>query len=244
MALVFAHRGFSARYPENTLIAFEKALSLGADGAEFDVQLSKDNIPVVIHDESLLRTAGKDVLVRDLTLAELKECDVSCRFSGQVPVQRIPTLSEYFDLIANTDFISNIELKTAIYEYPGIEKIVIDLIRARKLSGRVILSSFNHYSLLRAKALAPDIPCGLLYECRIAEPQLYAKRLGMEYLHPHEIFLDDAELSKYESAGVKTSPWTVDDPARIRYFLKQTNIFAVMSNTPDVLLAEKRALEA
>jgi glycerophosphoryl diester phosphodiesterase len=67
-----AHRGFSSRYPENTLLAFERALDLGADGAEFDVQLSRDGVPVVIHDESLLRTAGDERLVKDLTLEELQ----------------------------------------------------------------------------------------------------------------------------------------------------------------------------
>ena len=244
MARVFAHRGFSAKYPENTMAAFEKALALGADGAEFDVQLTSDGVPVIIHDESLLRTAGEDVLVRDLTLKELLKRDVSYKFRGAQPKAAVPTLEEYLDFVKDTDFISNIELKTGIFEYPGIEERVVGMIRKRRLEDRVILSSFNHYSLVRAKALAPDIRCGILYECRIAEPQDYLKRLGMDFLHPHEIFLNDEELIKYARAGVMASPWTVDDPARMRYFLQKENIYAIMSNTPDVLLSEKRALEA
>ena len=240
MIKAIAHRGLSSRYPENTMLAFSRALALGADGAEFDVQLSKDGVPVVFHDENLVRITGTDALVKDLTLEELKQFDISYRFFGECSVQRIPTLEEYFSLVCSHDFLSNIELKTAIFEYDGIEQIVIDLVRKYDLSSRVVLSSFNHYSLLRCKAIAPELPCGVLYECRIAEPQDYCLRLGMEFLHPDYRFLDDFELKKYELAGVKTSPWTVDGEAEIRYLLGQENIFAIISNKPDLALALRK----
>ncbi|HWQ05891.1 MAG TPA: glycerophosphodiester phosphodiesterase [Feifaniaceae bacterium] len=237
MVKVIAHRGFSSRYPENSLLAFEKALSLGADGAEFDIQLTADGVPVVFHDESLLRITGNDLLIKDLTLEELRAFDISYKFRGQCPVQHIPTLEEYFELVKEHDFLNIIELKTAIYEYDGIEQKVIGLVRAHGLERCVVLSSFNHYSLLRCKAIAPELPCGILYECRIAEPQDYCNRLGMQYLHPDYRFLDDVELTKYESAGVKTSPWTVDHEGDMRYLLAQKNIFALMSNKPDLALS-------
>ena len=240
---IFAHRGFSAKYPENTMLAFQKAVEIGADGVEFDVQLTSDGVPVIIHDEDLNRVAGENVLVKDLTYPELIRRDVSYKFKGQVEKQAVPKLEEYFALVRDLDFITNIELKTAYWEYPGIEQKVIDLIDAFSLRERVILSSFNHYTLLRAKAIAPDIPCGLLYECRIAEPQDYAKLLGMEYLHPLYLFLNDAELEKYQAAGVKASPWTVDHEQDLRYLLKQDAVFAVMTNTPDVALAIRAEME-
>ena len=219
------------------MLAFERALTLGADGAEFDVQLTKDGIPVVFHDESLERITGDPRLIKDLTLEELQTFDLSYRFRGQCPVQRIPTLEDYFTLVQKHDFLSILEFKTAIFEYDGIEQLVIDMIRRFGLRERIVLSSFNHYTLLRCKAIAPDLPCGLLYECRIAEPQDYCKRLGMQFLHPDYRFLDDAELAKYEQAGVKTSPWTVDGDKEIQYLLRQPNIFAIMSNKPDRVLA-------
>lgn len=237
MVLAIAHRGFSSRYPENTMLAFERALELGADGAEFDVQLTKDGIPVVFHDESLLRITGEDRLVKDLTLGELKQYDLSYKFAGQCPLQRIPTLEEYCTLVQKRSFLSILEFKTAIFEYDGIEQKVIDMIREFGLSERIVLSSFNHYTLLRCKKIAPELPCGILYECRIAEPQDYCKRLGMQYLHPDYRFLSDLELAKYDAAGVKTSPWTVDGDEEIRYLLGQKNIFAIMSNKPDRVLA-------
>lgn len=219
------------------MLAFERALDLGADGAEFDVQLTKDGIPVVFHDESLLRITGEDRLIKDLTLSELKQYDLSYKFAGQCPVQRIPTLEEYFTLVQKRSFLSILEFKTAIFEYDGIEQKVIDMIRAFGLSERIVLSSFNHYTLLRCKEIAPELPCGILYECRIAEPQDYCKRLGMQYLHPDYRFLSDSELAKYDAAGVKASPWTVDGDEEIRYLLGQKNIFAIMSNKPDRVLA-------
>ncbi len=237
MVKAIAHRGFSSRYPENTMLAFSRALELGADGAEFDVQLSRDGVPVVFHDESLSRITGDPRLVKDLTLAELQQFDISYRFQGECPAQRIPTLEEYFELVRARDFLSVLEFKTAIYEYDGIEKKVIELIHRFGLSDRIVLSSFNHYTLLRCKKIAPELPCGILYECRIAEPQDYCKQLGMQFLHPDYRFLDDAELQKYERAGVKTSPWTVDGDEEIRYLLRQPNIFAIMSNKPDRVLA-------
>lgn len=241
MKKVVAHRGFSSRYPENSLLAFEKALELGADGAEFDVQLTADGVPVVFHDESLVRITGEDVLVCELTLEELKSYDISYRFKGECLVQRIPTLAEYFALVKDRDFLNVIELKTAIFEYDGIEQKTLDLIQAYGLADRVIVSSFNHYSLLRMQKLAPTLPYGILYECRIAEPQRYCNALGMQYLHPDYRFLDDAELDKYELAGVKTNPWTVDDERAIRYLLGQENIYAIMSNKPDLVMALQNA---
>ena len=242
MKKIIAHRGLSSRCPENTLLAFEQALAIGADGAEFDVQLTADGVPVVFHDESLTRITGHDLLVKDLTLAELGAFDASYRFRGQCPPQRIPTLEEYCALVKDHDFLSVLEFKTAIFEYPGIEQKVIDLFAAYNLTDRLILSSFNHYTLLRCKQIAPELPCGILYECRIAEPQDYCKRLGMQYLHPDYRSLDDAELAKYEAAGVKTSPWTVDGEADMRYLLSQENIFALMTNKPDLALAVRAAL--
>lgn len=219
------------------MLAFERALELGVDGAEFDVQLSRDGVPVVFHDESLARITGDARLVKELTLEQLRQLDVSYRFKGKCPAQRIPTLEEYFSLVRDRDFLSILEFKTAIFEYDGIERLVIDLIRRFGLGGRIVLSSFNHYTLLRCKAIAPELPCGILYECRIAEPQDYCQRLGMQYLHPDYRFLSDEELAKYERAGIRTSPWTVDEDADIRYLLGQPNIFAIMSNKPDRVLA-------
>ncbi len=106
------------------------------------------------------------------------------------------------------------------------------MIRRFGLGDRIVLSSFNHYTLLRCKAIAPELPCGILYECRIAEPQTTAGGLTCS-------ICTRLSLSKRRGAcqirasRLKTSPWTVDQDADIRYLIKQPNIFAIMSNKPD-----------
>ena len=120
MSKIFAHRGFSGKYPENTMLAFEKAVELGVDGIELDVHLTKDNELVIIHDEDIKRTCDGEGLVKDMTLEELKKFDASATFRGVYGFCGIPTLREYFELVKDTDIITNIELKTGVYDYPTI----------------------------------------------------------------------------------------------------------------------------
>ena len=129
MSKIFAHRGFSGKYPENTMLAFEKAVEIGVDGIELDVHLTKDNVLVIIHDEDIKRTCNGEGLVRDMTYEQLKKFDASATFTGVYGFCGIPTLKEYFDLVKDTDIITNIELKTGVFEYPTIEKRTIDLIK-------------------------------------------------------------------------------------------------------------------
>lgn len=114
--LNIAHRGFKGVYPENTMLAYEKAVETGADGIEFDVQLTKDGELVIIHDEDLERTTDGKGLVKDKTLHELKKLNAS-KGCPYCEVQTTPTLREYFDFAKDKDIITNIELKTSIITY-------------------------------------------------------------------------------------------------------------------------------
>ena len=105
MTKIFAHRGYRTKYPENTLLAFRMAIETGCDGIELDVQLSKDGEIVIIHDESVDRTTNGSGAVCDMTFAQLRELDAGLG-------ERIPLLSEYFDLVEGLPMITNIELKT------------------------------------------------------------------------------------------------------------------------------------
>ena len=154
MALNFGHRGFSGRYPENTMLAFEKAIEAGCDGIELDVHLSSDGELVIIHDERVDRTADGSGYVGKMTLKELRNLDVSASFRGQYGVNRIPTLEEYLALAKETGIITNIELKTGVYTYPGIEEKTLAMIDDFGMRDKIIISSFNHYSVKRMQALA------------------------------------------------------------------------------------------
>jgi len=164
MSKIFAHRGFSGKYPENTMLAFEKAVEIGVDGIEMDVHLTKDNELVIIHDEDIRRTCNGEGLVKDMTLEELKKFDASATYTGVYGINPIPTLREYFELVKDTEIITNIELKTGIFEYPTIEKRVIDMIYEYGLQDKIILSSFNHFTVKRCEEHAPEIKRGFLSE--------------------------------------------------------------------------------
>ena len=164
-----AHRGFSGRYPEDTMLAFRGAIGAGADGIELDVHLSRDGEVVVIHDETVGRTCGVPGRVQDLTAAELGALHASYLYRGQMGVNPVPTLREYFQLVRDLPILTNVELKTNVYEYPGLEEKVWDLIRACDLADRIIISSFNHFSVLRMRAIAPELKYGLLSESWLVE---------------------------------------------------------------------------
>ena len=114
MVLNIAHRGFSGSYPENTMLAFQKALELGVDAIEIDVQLSCDGELMVFHDEELEKLTGKQGWLKDFTAHELRNMDASGRFKGIYGVNGIPTLKEFFELIRNTEVITFLELKNGI----------------------------------------------------------------------------------------------------------------------------------
>ena len=175
----FAHRGFKGQYPENTMLAFRKAIEAGADGIELDVHLTKDNELVIIHDEKLDRTSDGSGLVKDKTLAELKKLNLS-KLYPDYQIQEIPTLAEYFDFAKDLDITSNIELKNSIIDYQGIEKEVCKLINDFGIKDKIIISSFNHDSLVRVKEIDKNISCGVLESSRLYKPWEYVKELGME----------------------------------------------------------------
>lgn len=236
----YAHRGFSGNYPENTMLAFEKALEAGCEGMEFDVHLTKDQVLVIIHDERIDRTSGQHGFVKDMTYEELCQIDFSYKWKGQVHFQRIPTLKEYFELTKDRDILSNIELKTGVFEYPGIEKAVYDLIKEYHMEEKVIISSFNHHSVMRMKALAPDLPCGFLSETWILEAGNYVESHGIEAYHPHFAMLTDEETADLKAHGRQINTWTVNEPEHIRRMI-DLQVDGIIGNYPDRVNKELKA---
>ena len=231
-----AHRGFKSRYPENTMIAFEKAVKAGCDGIEFDVHLSKDGEVVIIHDETLEGTTNGKGRVMDYSLKELKMLDASNRFNDQTGAQRIPTLREYFEFVKELDLLSNIELKTGVYEYHGIEEKVFTLIKEFGLETKVLISSFNHESLLRMKKIAPEIPCGMLFDTWMIHPEKYVREVGMEYYHPVAYSLRQNIVEALKKEGIKVNVWVGKEPVDYENIMK-LGIDGIITDHPDVIHA-------
>ncbi len=232
MTLNIAHRGYSGVYPENTMPAFETAIEAGADGVEFDVQFSKDGEPVIMHDETVDRTTDGHGFVKDHTLAELKSLDASAAFKGRYGIVRVPTLEEYLERVKDLDFLTNIELKTGIFEYDGIETAVADLVRRYRLQDRVIISSFNHYSVLRVHAAAPEIRCGFLTESWIVNAGAYTRSHGIECWHPHWASVTGETAAELKANGIMINVWTVNEPAEALR-LQSLGADAVIGNFPE-----------
>ena len=183
---IWAHRGCSQRYPENTLLAFEKALKIkGLAGIELDIQLTKDRHMVVLHDERVDRTTEGIGCVRDYTLADLKRLHI---YADVHPTQQIPTIEEVLDLIEpamRSGLKLNIELKNSVYPYEGMEEQIIDLIHARGLQEQVVYSSFSARSLQKVRELDPVTEIGFL-DTKVSDC-LYKLQggCGANVLHPY-----------------------------------------------------------
>ncbi|MBT2291005.1 glycerophosphodiester phosphodiesterase [Paenibacillus albidus] len=239
----FAHRGASAACPENTMAAFRKALALGATGIETDVQMTRDGALVLIHDETLNRTTNSSGYIKDKTLREVLEADAGSWFGEQFKNEPVPVLEDLLELLKAEDTILNIELKNGTFLYPGMEEKVIAAVRAFGMSDRVVLSSFNHYSLAYCKTLAPEIRTGILYMEGLYRPWDYAATLSADALHAnHQAVLPEFVAAAAE-LGIVYHPFTVNDPDRMK-FLIEAGVSGIITDHPDLLaelLADKGA---
>ncbi len=160
MTKIFAHRGASGHFPENTMLAFEKAIEAGADGIELDVQLTKDGRIVVIHDEKLNRTTTAAGFVKDTAYDVIRSATASANRKEEYGDVKVPLLSDVLSWAEKADFLINIELKNSVFRYEGMEEKVLEQIKRFGIEERIILSSFNHESLALCSRLAPEIERG------------------------------------------------------------------------------------
>ncbi|MBR2281892.1 MAG: glycerophosphodiester phosphodiesterase [Spirochaetales bacterium] len=237
---VFAHRGFSGNYPENTMLAFRKAIEAGADGIELDIHESSDGQLVIIHDENLVRTTGIDGLVSDYTLKELTRIKAS-RTKDDAFEATIPSFEEFCDFMKDGSFITNVEIKTNNTWYQDIERKAVDMIKSYGLEDRIIFSSFNWISVMRAKKLAPQIECGFLYTGnRHIHLAPEAVEAGIQYMHPDFALLDDETVAECAECNVGLNVWTVNTEERMGQLIRWDREFhainAVIGNYPDMSL--------
>jgi len=233
---VWAHRGASgwdAQYaPENTMAAFQKALDMGADGIEFDVQITKDGEIVIAHDERIDRVSDHSGWLKDFTLQELKQMNFGKAHPGYGVVE-IPTLEELFCWMKNNKLTMNIELKTGLIYYPCLEEKTIDLVEKFGLEKRVLYSSFNHYSLKRIKEINPQAEIGLLCGEDFIDIPDYPKCLQAAAIHPSvDIAKKVGFIEKCHAAGLKVHVWTVDVKTDMKWMC-EAGVDAFFTDCPD-----------
>ncbi|MFC0525566.1 glycerophosphodiester phosphodiesterase [Pontibacillus salicampi] len=207
---IFAHRGSSGFYPENTMIAFEKAIDDGVHGVELDVQLTKDGQMVVIHDETITRTTNGAGYVKDFTLHELKQYDAGGWFPYP-SMQRIPTLDEVLRLLQPTSLQVNIELKNDVIPYAGLEEKVVSIIQEYNMESRIILSSFVPQSIQKVSQLAPFVERALLCMENQQDPIEQLHKYNANALHCHYRLISPSLLERAKALHIPIRVFTVND---------------------------------
>ncbi|MBN1658911.1 MAG: glycerophosphodiester phosphodiesterase [Anaerolineae bacterium] len=234
--LNFAHRGASYEAPANTLPAFLLAAEMGADGIEFDVQLSKDGEVVVIHDFTLDATTNGSGPVAEHTLAELKMLDAGGWFDPDFAGQQIPTLQEVIDTVGDC-LLFNVEIKAAGLRDTGLVEAVVRLIEENGLLERVVVSSFNPASLWRVRRQNPAIPIGLLYAPDMPPVLRHAwlhHLVRPDAMHPYYATVSPAYVQWARKLGYRVNTWTVDDPGDM-WRLVRMGVDVVITNRPETL---------
>lgn len=233
--LNIAHRGASGLYPENTMLAFEKAVELKCHGIETDIQLTKDNVPVIFHDEELDRATNGSGLLCNYTYKELLGLDAGKGFNGKYKGQKIPTLKEFLEFAKEKNVYINLELKNGIIPYAHMEEMVIEELYHYGLENNCILSSFNHYSMVYCKKLDKNIKTGLLYMSGLYEVENYAKTTKCDALHPlYYSVLHKEIVDGIKKAGYKINTYTVNNEAHMKA-LMDLEIDGIITNFPDKL---------
>lgn len=230
-------------YPENTLIAFEKAIAIkNLTGIELDIQLTRDGELVVIHDERVDRTTDGTGYVREHTLAELKKLKID---AGNNPAQSIPTMTEVFDLLETrlkTGLKLNIELKNSVYSYDGMEEKIVEMVHNRGLQEVVVYSSFYAKSLEKLKDIDTNAELGML-DSKVSDCMYKVKGgCGAVALHP---FWRGMDLPVEELRGYTIRAWMSghlypEKPtgARLDFAsLESQGITDIILNEPEVYIA-------
>lgn len=213
---IFAHRGLSGFYPENTMLAFKKCLDLDIYGIELDVQKSKDNHLVVIHDETVDRTFKGSGYIKDMTLNELKSLNSSTEIYENNEDCKIPTLREVLTLFKPTPFIINIELKNNKVRYKNLELDVIALVKELKMEKQVIISSFRFKSIKKVSKICPKIKTAYLIEPRsyklIPKTLLFCNLIKYKCysINPHCGLVDKNFVKKFHRRDIKVLSYTVN----------------------------------
>jgi glycerophosphoryl diester phosphodiesterase len=252
--LIIGHRGASAVAPENTMAAFKEAIAVGADGIEFDVRLTRDGIPVVVHDSTLRRTAGLSSRIADLTWTELTKIDVGGWFAnkknlapGSFAKETVPSLQQLFTLFQSNSLVLCLEMKC---DSPSEQKTLAEacckLVEENSLTERVIIECFDLAALEIVRNISPEIKTAALFEPSLSRPSLLldqsilsrATAVGASVLAPHHSLARKGLVEKAKLAALEVAVWTVDDPTWIER-ARSIGIDALITNNPAAMLAAR-----
>lgn len=236
---IYGHRGASQYAPENSLEAFQMAYDMGADGIEFDVQMTKDGYLVVAHDEEISRVSDGSGYIKDYSLEELRRFQFN-RTHPEYEEVKIPLLEEVLEQFGqkkteyDKEFLFNIELKNNIFTYEGMEEKVLKIIKEKNVLERTLFSSFSHASMLKLRQLEKKAKIAFLYADGIANIPLYLVQYQVKVAHPAWYHLNkEGEFASLKNAGIEVNTWTVNSGKEIRR-LCDLGVDGIITNRPDL----------
>lgn len=222
---IWAHRGASSEAPENTLASFVAAEEAGADGIELDIHLTRDGVPVVLHDATVDRTTNGSGAVSRLSLSALRRLDAGSWFAPGFVGEPVPTLEEVLDW-AGGRLRLNLEIKDF-----GAGTAILTML-AHFPQSRVLISSFDHRLLAALRRADADLPLGFLVDTVFWGRALrYAVAAKAESLNPRQDLVSRPLLSASRRLGLKVYPWTQDSLERVAE-LSSLGVDGVFTNDP------------
>ncbi|MGY6171723.1 glycerophosphodiester phosphodiesterase family protein [Candidatus Mycoplasma pogonae] len=230
--LLLAHRGYSAIAPENTTLAFELAYQFGFDGVELDVHQTIDGELVVIHDETTDRTTLKDYAIAKSKFATIENLNYGAFFNIEVPHQKLLTLEEFLTMFLDKFTVINVEIKTDIVQYLGIEKNIYQVIsKFPTAKAKIIFSSFNFESLTKMHELDNELKLGFLFWTHRQFTKIDSKRIQKvcQFLHPWtQIY--DKNKAIYSKLNLPFLLWTLRSEQNYKKYLKDKKVLGQISN--------------
>lgn len=249
--LIIGHRGASAVAPENTMAAFREAIAVGSDGIEFDVRLTRDGVPVVIHDSSLRRTGGLSQRIADLTWAEISKVDVGSWFTrknnlpqGSFANEFVPSLAELFTLFQSNSLTLYLEMKCdSPVEYAPLAEACCRMIAEHVMKDRVRVECFQLPALRVVKEIDAEIRTVALFEPSISNPSVLSDQsiinkatgIGAAAIALHHRLARRSLVEKAKANGMHVAVWTVDDPVWIGR-ARTICVDALITNDPSIML--------
>ncbi|HEY6366573.1 MAG TPA: glycerophosphodiester phosphodiesterase family protein [Candidatus Binatia bacterium] len=233
-----AHRGASGNFPENTRLAFEKAIEARADMIEIDCQTTSDGHVVVFHDERLNRTAGVSGTVKSKTLQQLKKLDVGQWKKRSFRGQRVLTLEEVLEIIAGKVDLC-LDIKQYNASQPGMEIKLLFIVSHYDYLDQTIFSSFDYPCLERIRELAPEARIGVIYGAGVkADPFVAAERLLASSMHVQRQMATRPFLDKAWETGLDVHVWTVNEVRDMEKFAS-LGVQGIVSDYPEKFLQLK-----
>jgi glycerophosphoryl diester phosphodiesterase len=252
--LILGHRGASVLAPENTLSAFSRAMRDGGDGIEFDVRLSLDQVPVVIHDATLKRTGLLNRLVCELTAQELQEIDVGRWFcehrhkgANAFAGEKLPTLAQVFELFSENLGVLYLEMKCDSRASTALAAEVVRLTRESQIANRVVIESFDLSAIAEVKRIDSGIRTAALFEPKLSQPIWTIRRLNMinlaldvgaDEIALHHTLAGTSIIERAKRERLEIVVWTVDDPDWISR-ARSLGIKALIANDPAVMVRHR-----